>query len=200
MSSLLDRLGRSKDAFAALQSIMVSIGLVSAGCWAILTNQLGQVKAQIAVLERSIREQGVFDLSIEARPIGGANGRSHRLICIAVTATNKGNRNMLIRLDRQPPVIVARVHVPEGEGTLGFDAPKAAWFYAGAEPGRRLSKHVLRVDEVYRYSTVVDVDTPGLYWVGFNAEVSADDSQPVAALGAPPGPMHWGGSAFFDVQ
>jgi hypothetical protein len=82
------------DLASAIQSIAVSVAVVVGGGWALFQflslNSIAKARAELEVIKQSLKERGVFNLTIECQPIFSATKDGKWLLC-TVHIENIGN-------------------------------------------------------------------------------------------------------------
>jgi hypothetical protein len=178
---------------AAIQALVVSIGIVVGGAYALYTF-LALHSAEVANEELAKLRNSLLDLRIEATQDSMGSGQE-TYVRVVVSAENKGNRPIKLRLKDTPPLWLAKVAAfgtPE-DPNLSLDRPIKSFIRIGPDNDDIIGEQIIRPTETYRYPGVFRVRDKGVYLVVFEATVQDENNNVLRA-------QRWLASTYMTVH
>ncbi len=168
---------RFKNVLAGFQSLAVSVAIIAGGVWTLITFDLltpaDRARAELHIIEKKMREQGLLDLKITASPTTLPNDSAHYISAI-VEISNRGDRNTLLRFRDFFPFAAHRVTFdPSGE--TQFHTPVRAKALWGFPDKTDLYELNMIPGGVQQLPFFVKFEEVGLYFVSFAVALSPAD-------------------------
>lgn len=176
-----------------IQSLVVCVAIVTGGIWTLYTfsslNLLQKARADLdktrAELRDTLEKQPVVEVTTTCRQVRGNRGSYY--IAVDVKLVNRGGRSTLIQWARAVPLALRRINTDDDEKDQEppiFAKPLSI----GSTPA---SQYAILSGGSVRLPFLVRVHRPGVYYVEFQAEVTAIDpkaqtsDKPIVAGGVP---------------
>jgi hypothetical protein len=185
---------------AAIQSIVLAIGVIIGGFWTLATfsllGQKGKADLEIATLEQqraklevNALQRGVVNIDVEAKQISLPD--QGLFISVVARLSNGGIQNTFLDFRKHKAFSVARIR---------FDGPEIGTAQRLFEAGVDAGTVTLRKNHRQEYPLVFKVSEPGLYQITFRVPLS-DEERESDSGGYPRSvPLFWVGSTDVVVQ